>query len=95
MSRSKWKGQYTDHYLLKKIRRIQKISGKQKQKQNYVIRTWSRRSTIIEDFVGYTFQIHNGKVFKSVTINPDMIGHKLGEFALTRKPLVHKKKTKK
>jgi small subunit ribosomal protein S19 len=95
MSRSKWKGQYTDHFLLKKIKRIQKLSGKQKQKQNYVIRTWSRRSTITNDFVGYTFQIHNGKSFKSVTINPDMVGHKLGEFAVTRKPLVHKKKAKK
>ena len=95
MSRSKWKGQYTDHFLLKKIKRIQKLSGKQKQKQNYVIRTWSRRSTITNDFVGYTFQIHNGKSFKSVTINPDMVGHKLGEFAVTRKPLIHKKKAKK
>ncbi len=94
MSRSKWKGQYTDHYLLKKLKRIQEISGKQKQKQNYVIRTWSRRSTITKDFVGYTFQIHNGKIFKSVTINSDMVGHKLGEFALTRKPLTHKKKNK-
>lgn len=92
MSRSKWKGQHIDQFLLKKLTHIQEISVKHKKKQNYVIRTWSRRSTITEDFIGYTFQIHNGKNFKNITINTDMVGHKLGEFALTRKPLVHKKK---
>ena len=93
MNRSKWKGPFTDHYLVKKIRQLNKLK-KQGKKQNFVVRTWSRRSTILPTFVGYTFQVHNGKTFKSITINNDMVGHKLGEFALTRKQLVHKKKNK-
>lgn len=93
MNRSKWKGPFTDQYLIKKIERLTKLK-RQGKKQNFVVRTWSRRSTILPNFVGYTFQIHNGKTFKSITINNDMVGHKLGEFALTRKPLVHKKKNK-
>ena len=93
MARSKWKGPFTDQYLIKKIERLTELK-RQGKKQNFVVRTWSRRSTILPNFVGYTFQIHNGKTFKSITINNDMVGHKLGEFALTRKPLVHKKKNK-
>jgi small subunit ribosomal protein S19 len=93
MNRSKWKGPFTDQYLIKKIERLTELK-RQGKKQNFVVRTWSRRSTILPNFVGYTFQIHNGKTFKSFTINNDMVGHKLGEFALTRKPLVHKKKNK-
>ena len=80
-------------YLIKKIEQLNKLK-KQGKKQNFVVRTWSRRSTILPTFVGYTFQVHNGKTFKSITINNDMVGHKLGEFALTRKQLVHKKKNK-
>lgn len=93
MARSKWKSPFTDQYLIKKVERLNKLK-KQGKKQNFVVRTWSRRSTILPNFVGYTFQIHNGKTFKSIIINNDMVGHKLGEFALTRKPLVHKKKNK-
>ena len=93
MNRSKWKGPFTDQYLIKKIERLTELK-RQGKKQNFVVRTWSRRSTILPNFVGYTFQIHNGKTFKSITINNDMVGHKLGEFALTRKPLVNKKKNK-
>lgn len=93
MNRSKWKGPFTDQYLIKKVERLTQLK-RQGKKQNFVVRTWSRRSTILPNFVGYTFQIHNGKTFKSITINNDMVGHKLGEFALTRKPLVHKKKNK-
>ena len=93
MNRSKWKGPFTDQYLIKKVERLTELK-RQGKKQNFVVRTWSRRSTILPNFVGYTFQIHNGKTFKSITINNDMVGHKLGELALTRKPLVHKKKNK-
>lgn len=94
MNRSKWKGPFVDQYLVKKIERLDSLK-KQGKKQNFVIRTWSRRSVILPTFVGYTFQIHNGKSFKSITINQDMVGHKLlGEFALTRKQLIHKKKNK-
>ena len=93
MNRSKWKGPFTDQYLIKKIEQLNKLK-KQGKKQNFVVRTWSRRSTILPTFVGYTFQVHNVKTFKSITINNDMVGHKLGEFALTRKQLVHKKKNK-
>ena len=93
MSRSKWKGPFTDQYLIKKIEKLTKLK-KQGKKQNFVVRTWSRRSNILPNFVGYTFQIHNGQTFKSITVNNDMVGHKLGEFALTRKSLEHKKKNK-
>jgi small subunit ribosomal protein S19 len=90
MSHSKWKGPFTDQYLIKKIGRVIALS-KIRKKQNIVIRTWSRRSTVLPSFVGYTFQIYNGNIFKNITINQDMVGHKLGEFVPTRKQLIHKK----
>ena len=78
MSRSVWKGPFVDPSLLKKIEK-QKNDTSRKP-----IKTWSRKSTIIPDFVGSNFMIHNGKKFISITISEDMVGHKLGEFSPTR-----------
>jgi small subunit ribosomal protein S19 len=76
MPRSVWKGPFVDGYLLAKAEKIQGGRG--------AIKTWSRRSTIMPQFVGLTFQVHNGKTFVPVAVNEDMVGHKLGEFAPTR-----------
>ena len=78
MSRSVWKGPFVEPSLLKKVE-IQKNSTNRKP-----IKTWSRKSTIIPDFVGSSFLIHNGRKFISITISEDMVGHKLGEFSPTR-----------
>jgi len=78
MARSVWKGPFFDSYLLKKVEQA-RASGR-----NQVIQTWSRRSTIIPQFVGVTFGVYNGKQFIPVLVNEEMIGHKLGEFAPTR-----------
>lgn len=78
MSRSSKKGPYIEPSLLKKVHAM-KASDKKKP-----IKTWSRRSTIFPDFVGLTFEVHNGKTFANVYVTEDMIGHKLGEFAPTR-----------
>ena len=79
MPRSLKKGPYVFDRLLKKIQKLNE-SGKKE-----VINTWSRKSTIFPDFLGHTIAVHNGKEFIPVYITDDMIGHKLGEFALTRK----------
>lgn len=78
MARSVWKGPFFDRYLLKKVETI-KAAGRKD-----VIKTWSRRSTIIPHFVGMTFAVHNGKKFIPVFVSENMIGHKLGEFSPTR-----------
>ena len=78
MARSVWKGPFVDGYLLKKAETARQ-SGR-----NDVIRTWSRRSTILPQFVGLTFAVYNGRKFIPVLINESMVGHKLGEFAPTR-----------
>ena len=78
MSRSLKKGPFIDDYLVKKVEAMNR-SG-----QKRVIKTWSRRSTIIPEFVGHTFAVHNGKKFLPVFVAEDMVGHKLGEFAPTR-----------
>jgi small subunit ribosomal protein S19 len=83
MGRSTKKGPFVDGYLVKKIQECEKSGKKQ------VIKTWSRRSTIIPEFVGYTFAIHNGKKFLPIYITENMVGHKLGEFALTRTFIQH------
>ena len=77
MPRSLKKGPFVDHYLLKKI---DAMEGGRKQ----VIKTWSRRSMIIPDFIGHTFAVHNGKKFIPVFVTEHMVGHKLGEFSPTR-----------
>ena len=79
MARSIKKGPFADKKLLKKVQKLNE-SGKQE-----VIKTWSRRSTIFPDFIGHTFAVHNGKEFIPVYVTEDMVGHKLGEFSLTRK----------
>ncbi len=78
MARSVWKGPFVDGYLLKKAEEARQ-SGR-----NQVIRTWSRRSTILPQFVGLTFAVYNGRKFIPVLVNESMVGHKLGEFAPTR-----------
>jgi small subunit ribosomal protein S19 len=79
MARSLKKGPFVDASLMKKVEEVNK-SGKKE-----VIKTWSRRSTIYPEFVGLTFGVHNGKEHIPVYVTEDMVGHKLGEFALTRK----------
>jgi small subunit ribosomal protein S19 len=78
MARSVWKGPFVDGYLLKKAD-LARASGK-----HQIIKTWSRRSTILPQFVGLVFGVYNGKKFIPVSVNEDMVGHKLGEFAPTR-----------
>ena len=78
MSRSVWKRPFVDPSLLKKVEK-QKNDTSRKP-----IKTWSRKSTIIPDFVGSSLLIYNGKKFISITISEDMVGHKLGEFSPTR-----------
>jgi small subunit ribosomal protein S19 len=83
MGRSTKKGPFVDAYLMKKIQECESSGKKQ------VIKTWSRRSTILPEFVGYTFAIHNGRKFLPIYITENMVGHKLGEFALTRTFIMH------
>ncbi len=78
MPRSLKKGPYVEDRLLKKLSKVKANSGT-------VIKTWSRRSTITPEMVGYIFGVHNGKDFISVSVTEEMVGHKLGEFSPTRK----------
>ncbi|MBE6447030.1 MAG: 30S ribosomal protein S19 [Alphaproteobacteria bacterium] len=78
MARSVWKGPFVDGYLMKKVKALLE-SGRRDP-----IKTWSRRSTVIPDFVGVTFSVHNGRKFIPVLVTEEMVGHKLGEFAPTR-----------
>jgi small subunit ribosomal protein S19 len=78
MGRSIKKGPFVDHHLLKKVDKSRSSNDKRP------IKTWSRRSTILPDFVGMTIAVHNGKQHMPVYISENMVGHKLGEFALTR-----------
>ena len=79
MTRSTWKGPFYEEYLLKKADDVRK-SGKTKQ----VIKIWTRRSTILPEFVGLTFGVYNGNKFIPVSVNENMVGHKFGEFSPTR-----------
>ncbi len=78
MSRSVKKGPYVDPKLLSKVEKINQ------SKEKKIIKTWSRRSTIFPEFVGHTFSVYNGKKFQNVYVTENMVGHKLGEFVLTR-----------
>jgi len=78
MTRSVKKGPFVDHHLMKKVETARGATDKRP------IKTWSRRSTIVPDFVGLTIAVHNGKQHVPVYITENMVGHKLGEFALTR-----------
>ena len=79
MTRSTWKGPFYEDYLLKKADDVRK-SGK----TNQVIKIWTRKSTILPEFVGLTFGVHNGNKFIPVSVNENMVGHKFGEFSPTR-----------
>lgn len=78
MTRSVWKGPFVDGYLLNKADKV--VTSGRKE----VIKTWSRRSTIMPQFVGLTFGVHNGNKFIPVNVTEDMVGHKFGEFSPTR-----------
>ena len=83
MPRSVKKGPFVDGHLLKKVEKMNKSGMKRP------IKTWSRRSVIMPDFVGHNFSVHNGKTFANVFVTENMVGHKLGEFAVTRHFKVH------
>lgn len=78
MARSVWKGPFIDGYVLKKAEAAQSSGRKQ------VIKIWSRRSTVLPQFVGLTFGVYNGQKFIPVLVSEDMVGHKFGEFSPTR-----------
>ena len=78
MARAVWKGPFVEESLIKKVEK------QQNQANRKPIKTWSRKSTIIPEFVGFSFLIYNGRKFIPLTISEDMVGHKLGEFAPTR-----------
>ncbi|MBU1260338.1 MAG: 30S ribosomal protein S19 [Planctomycetes bacterium] len=78
MGRSLKKGPYVEPKLVQKVLRQNQMGSKEP------IKTWSRRSTIVPEFVGMTFLVHNGKMFHKVFITEEMVGHKLGEFSITR-----------
>lgn len=83
MPRSNKKGPFVDEHLWKKVN----IENRQQSKK--IIKTWSRRSTITPEFVGLTFAVHNGRKFIPIYVSENMVGHKLGEFALTRHFVIH------
>jgi len=91
MSRSIWKGPFVSKGIVKKIG----AKRKKKSRNKKVPFLWSRSSTVIPQFVGRNFKIHNGRSFVSLNVTEDMIGHKLGEFVLTRVRPVHKVKSNK
>ena len=78
MTRSVWKGPFVDTYLIKKAQKVSDSGRKE------VIKTWSRRSTILPQFVGLTFGVYNGQKFVPVNVTEHMVGHKFGEFSPTR-----------
>ncbi len=83
MPRSIWKGPFVDGYLLKKAETARTSA------RNDIIKTWSRRSTVLPQFVGLTFAVYNGHKFVPVLVTEDMIGHKMGEFSPTRTYMGH------
>ena len=83
MARSIWKGPFVEESLIKKAEKLKNESNRKP------IKTWSRKSTIIPDFIGLSFLIYNGKKFISLTVSEDMVGHKFGEFAPTRQFFGH------
>ncbi len=89
MARSLKKGPFYDEHLMHKVEKLNELNKKQ------VIKTWSRRSTVMPEFVGHTFAVHNGKRFVPVFVTESMVGHKLGEFSPTRTFRGHKGKREK
>nr|BDN85872.1 ribosomal protein S19 [Microheliella maris] len=86
MTRSFWKGFYIDPKLFSQIKQAQE------QKSKYPIKVWSRQSTIYPEAIDLQFLVHNGKNFTKLIVTDEMIGHKFGEFAFTRRPHIYKKK---
>lgn len=86
MARSLKKGPFVDHHLLDKVEK------QNQEEKKTVVRTWSRRSMIVPDMIGHTFEVHNGKKFLSVFVSENMVGHRLGEFSPTRTFKGHTKK---
>ncbi|MBS0624105.1 MAG: 30S ribosomal protein S19 [Verrucomicrobia bacterium] len=78
MGRSLKKGPFVDHHLLTKVRKMSQTGKKSP------IKTWSRRSMVVPDMIGHTFEVHNGRKFLTVFVSETMVGHKLGEFSPTR-----------
>lgn len=78
MARSLKKGPFADEHLVEKVKKMTAAGGKKP------IKTWSRRSMVLPEFVGHTFLVHNGKIFNSVFVTENMVGHRLGEFSPTR-----------
>jgi small subunit ribosomal protein S19 len=78
MARSLKKGPYVDFKLYRKVEQLNQMTKKEP------VKTWARACTIVPEFVGHTFLVHNGKVFNNVFVTEDMVGHKLGEFSPTR-----------
>lgn len=89
MPRSLKKPPFVDEKLVSKVKQMNDAGQKQ------ILKTWSRRSTIIPEFIGHTFAVHNGKVFNNVFVSESMVGHKLGEFSPTRIFRKHSSKTAK
>ena len=83
MARAVWKGPFVEESLIDKVEKQKNVTNKKP------IKTWSRKSTIIPDFIGTSFLIYNGKKFISITVSEDMVGHKFGEFAPTRQFFGH------
>ena len=86
MARSLKKGPFVDEKLYRKVELLNASNRKD------AIRTWARRCTIVPEFVGHTFMVHNGKIFNQVFVTEDMVGHKLGEFSPTRSFRGHRTK---
>ncbi len=86
MARSLKKGPFVDHHLIKKVQDQNQVGTKK------TIKTWSRRSMILPEMIGHTFEVHNGKKFLSVFVSENMVGHRLGEFSPTRLFKGHQKK---
>ena len=89
MPRSLKKGPFADEHLVRRVQLMNESGDKR------VIKTWSRRSTILPEFIGHTFLVHNGNKFLKVFVTEDMVGHKLGEFAPTRTFRGHSSKREK
>lgn len=88
MARSLKKGPYVDFKLYRKVEKLNQMNKREP------VKTWARACTIVPEFVGHTFQVHNGKVFNNVFVTEDMVGHKLGEFSPTRTFRAHTAGTK-
>ena len=95
MSRSIWKGPFVQRSLRKKVERAKLVIADPNKKGRVRIKTMSRSSTILKDFIGLTFLVHNGKQYQQVIVNSKMVGHKFGEFAFTRQRYFFKKGKKK